>query len=150
MIQLVSAGCSSLIKMPLYFTLGAPCTFRPPNAQTPSLLRTGTSAHQYHGLTPICSLTSYKPKIVPLISLPTITSALSTPGSGLEMTSLIKDSQRPMIGFTSILPALVRAQMRGDFPRVPAIITGAEGEELWRVGPVKFWAGPVVYFSFRF
>jgi hypothetical protein len=61
------------------------------------------------------------------------------------MTWLMKDSQRPKIGFTSSLPDCTSARMRGDLLKVPAIMTGLEGEELERVGPVKFSAGPVVY-----
>ncbi len=133
------------MKIPLYFTLGDPWIFLPSFAHTPLLFLTGTSAHQYHGLTPIASLTSYKPYTVPLKSLPTITSALSTPGRGDSMTWLMKDSHFPLMGVTSSLPDETREVIREDLPRVPAIITVLEEGLASRVGPVKFCSGPSVY-----
>lgn len=146
--QFVNPGCSSLIKTPLYFTLGAPWTFLPSLAHTPLLLLTGTSAHQYHGLTPIPSLTSYRPYTVPLRSLPAMTSALSTPGNGEVMTWEMKDSHFPEMGETSNLPVEIRCVIREDFPIVPAMRTVFEGVGERSVGPVKFWEGPSVYYSY--
>lgn len=85
----------------------------------------GTSAHQYHGLTPICSLTSYKPNIVPLLSDPAITSADSIPGMGCGTSWEEKDSHCPWILDISIFPFLTRVSIKDDFPIVPAIIAGA-------------------------
>lgn len=54
----VNAGCSSFKKKPLYLTDGLPCTFFPTTTQCSLLILGGVSVQKYHGLTPICSLTS--------------------------------------------------------------------------------------------
>lgn len=56
--QLVSAGCSSLRKKPRNLTLGEFWTFAAGSTKMSGFFLGGTSAQKYHGLTPICSLTS--------------------------------------------------------------------------------------------
>jgi hypothetical protein len=53
--QSVSAGASSLRKMPRYCTFGASLTEALAEAYTLVCFAAGTSAHQFHGETPICS-----------------------------------------------------------------------------------------------
>ena len=79
-----------------------------------------------------------------------MTSALSTPGSGLEMTSEMNDSHCPSISETSSFLEEMSWVIISDFPIVPAIITVCALELLINVGPVKFCVGPRVYlFSYQ-
>jgi hypothetical protein len=64
---------------------------------------------------------------VPRLSLPAITSALATPGSGLAIVSRKNDSHLPAIWLTSILCSRTSRSMSGLRPTVPMITTAAIG-----------------------
>jgi hypothetical protein len=67
---------------------------------------------------------------------------------GLEMTIEMKDSHLPRMGAGSRAPEEISWFMMEDLPIVPAMMTGFEGEEERRVGPVKVSGGPRVYCHF--
>jgi hypothetical protein len=90
----------------------------------------GTSAHQYHGDTPICSLISYSAKMVPLLSLPASTRADETPDAGSDTSCEVYDSHFPLIVSTLIFPEDIRESIRGDFPIVPAMMIEVAFERL--------------------
>jgi hypothetical protein len=57
----------------------------------------------------------------------------------------MKDSQFPWTAETSSLPEEMSELITSDLPMVPAMMTVSLWEEM-SVGPVKFSAGPTVYF----
>ncbi len=63
--------------------------------------------------------TSYAPKIVPRWSLPAMTSARRTPGSGSRTTCCSEVSHLPAIPVTSSFPARTRPSISGLAPMVP-------------------------------
>lgn len=63
------------------------------------------------------------------------------------MTVEMNDSQFPWMAETSSFPEEMRELITSDLPMVPAIMTVLLPEEETSVGPVKFSAGPTVYFS---
>jgi hypothetical protein len=63
------------------------------------------------------------------------------------MTVEMNDSQFPWIAETSSFPEEMREFITSDLPIVPAMMTVLLPEKETSVGPVKFSAGPTVYFS---
>lgn len=61
--------------------------------------------------------------MVPRLSAPTITYALSTPGRGFETCLAINDSHCPLMEETSNLVRFTTSSMSEDFPSVPMIMT---------------------------
>ena len=68
------------------------------------------------------------------------------PGRGLEIKVEMKDSHFPCMGLMLSLPDATRELIMSDLLIVPAIITVFEVVLVVSVGPVKFSAGPTVYF----
>ncbi len=128
----VSAGASSLKKMPRNLTLGGPNTVPDPLAaalRTPMCVRcvAATSAHQCHGDTPICSDTPYAPNTLPRRSLPATTSAASCPTHGLSTTTYAYVSHLPRTAASTAATlgdALASPSSRLDLPTVPRMIAG--------------------------
>ncbi len=56
--QVPSAGFSSLMKKPRYFTAGVPWVWRPGSTYSSSWRRGGTSSQKCQGDTPICRVVS--------------------------------------------------------------------------------------------
>lgn len=107
------------MKNPRYFTAGVPWLCRPGRAYSASRWTGATSSHQYQGETPIPRETSYAPKIVPRWSLPAMTNARSTPGSGFSTTVWRLVSHLPVIPEAFSLPAEIRPSISGLRPMVP-------------------------------
>lgn len=85
--------------------------------------------------------------MVPRMSLPAITMALGTPGTGEFTTSEMKDSHFPSMAETSSLPEAMRESMMSELPMVPAMMAVSVLYLLSssRVGPVIVTGGPTVY-----
>ena len=119
---MVKDGASSFINIPLYFTFGVPLVCEPRAIKTFSFFFTGTSHQKYSGETPISEDISNIPKMVPRLSLPTITRASSTPSSGLLIVSIKKVSHFPCIEETSSFLLAISLSINSLFPMVPIII----------------------------
>jgi hypothetical protein len=59
------------------------------------------------------------PKAVPRRSLPAITRALSTPGSGWFTVAKMNDSHCPSMALTSSFPSRINVSISALFPMVP-------------------------------
>src|SRR5262245_22117427 len=115
------------MKMPRYLTEGGPKRRVPASTYSADLCSGVTSAHQYHGDTPMACDISYRPYAVPRRSLPTITSALETPGQGCDTVAIRNVSQRPRNAATSSLPFAINCSSSAFLPKVPTSTTGRDG-----------------------
>src|SRR5712692_11453512 len=112
--------------MPRYCTEGGPSRRAPALIMRLTWCLGVTSAHQYHGETPIVCDNSKTPKAVPRRSLPAITNPIATFGSGLETVAIRKLSHLPRKLVTSSFLARTSASITELLPSVPTITACAE------------------------
>ena len=85
--------------------------------------------------------------MVPRLSDPAMTRARSTPAIGDSMTCEMNDSHCPLTLPMSIFLVRMSSSMMLDLPIVPAMMTVFAEEPDMRVGPVRFFVGPTVYYA---
>ena len=122
--QLPKQGHSSFMKKPLYFTLGSLDTVKKSSPMAMFFFSTGLTSPIYSkAVTPMYSESESIPYIVPLLSLPAITSALSTPSNGASTRNVVYTSHFPAIHSGLNFPSLSSLESISLLPYTAHIIS---------------------------